>query len=130
MIFQPDNVWVIERALGHDPDTDAALLTCHMRGWVETLHDAVPKTDLKPDGRLPDNFNPKRIEPMYRLTEAGWCVIYRTHLWVLATFIVALATLIATFSGVMITRAISERDATQGLNGISGSRADTVSCLP
>ena len=53
MVLQPGNVLVIEREVGHDPDTLAALQTCHMRGWVEPMFDqAIPQGTLPPDLNL------------------------------------------------------------------------------
>ena len=80
MILQPGNAWVIEYALDHDHETEAALRTCHMRGWIDIMHNAVPSANLTPDGLLQDKLNPKQVETMYRLTEAGWSVINRTQL--------------------------------------------------
>lgn len=96
MILQPGNVWVIECAPSDLPYQQEALNTCLMRGWVEMLHDAVPKGEITPDGRPDLNRSFKRSAPIYRLTDAGWGVINRTHSWLLATFAVSLLALIAT----------------------------------
>ena len=40
--------------------------------------------------------------PYYRLTEAGWSTIRRTHLWVVITCAIAFATLIGTICGLLI----------------------------
>ena len=101
-ILQPGNWWVIERALDDDPDTQAALRTCHMRGWVDVLANAVPRQDLTPNGSPPSDLASARRDPVYRLTEAGWNVIHGTRWWVMATFLVALATLVATIVGIVI----------------------------
>jgi hypothetical protein len=37
MVLQPGDYWVIDRAIIHDEDTPAVLLTCQMRGWVEPV---------------------------------------------------------------------------------------------
>lgn len=50
LVLQPGNVWVIEKAVQDNEDTDAALKTCYMRGWVEPLENSVPKGKLKDDG--------------------------------------------------------------------------------
>jgi hypothetical protein len=126
MILQPGNVWVIEYALDHE--TKAALCTCHMRGWVDIMHNAVPSANLTPDGHhLQDNLDSKLAEPMYRLTETGWSVINRTQLWLFATFIVAFATLVATIGGVMVTRVMQKMDTNQVLYVTDDNHADVSS---
>src|ERR1051325_8216678 len=54
----PTNVWVAEHAVQEETDDGiaAAIRTCHMRGWVELLHDAVPRAQLGPDGRPPQGW--------------------------------------------------------------------------
>lgn len=79
MVLRPGNYWVIERAIARDDDTDAALLTCYMRGWIEPLEHAVPSSKLTNDGKLPPNFQFDRLETLYRLTSAGWSVIQRSN---------------------------------------------------
>lgn len=79
LILQPGNVWVVERALTDDSETTHAdLATCQMRGWIEVLHDAVPKGAVNPDGSLsqPVFHGTKTI---WRLTSAGWSVVQGTH---------------------------------------------------
>ena len=95
-ILQPGNVWVVERAVDDSDGEDvaAALRTCQLRGWVGIEVDAVPKGSISPRGELPLSMD--RVAPVYRLTEAGWSVVHRSHGWVLATFLVASVTLIAT----------------------------------
>jgi hypothetical protein len=53
LILQPGNVWVIEKAVSDQDDTASALRTCFMRGWVESLADAVPIGSLGPAGDYP-----------------------------------------------------------------------------
>jgi hypothetical protein len=96
MILQPGNVWVIECAPTNLPYQQEALNTCLMRGWVEILHDAVPKGLVTAQGRLDSERSFKSSESIYRLTDAGWAVINRTHAWLLATFAVSLLALLAT----------------------------------
>jgi hypothetical protein len=101
MILQPGNVLVIENSPTL-PYQEEALRTCLLRGWVEVLHDSVPHAALPPDMRLsegPPMFNSQRT--IYRLTEAGWQVINRTQTWVVATFAVAFASLIATVLAIL-----------------------------
>lgn len=105
LIAQPGNIWVIERALPRFDGYDEALLTCHMRGWVEQLEKAVPFGTLNTDGMLnPNDTSPfHSVAPIYRLTEAGWAAVNRTHAWLVATFTVTTVTLIATILGIWIT---------------------------
>ena len=56
LVFQPGNIWVIEKAVEDNEETDAALKTCYMRGWVEPLENSVPKGKPKEDGSLPDDY--------------------------------------------------------------------------
>jgi hypothetical protein len=42
------------------------------------------------------------IAPIYGLTEGGWAVLNRSHAWVLATFAVSFASLIASLFGVWV----------------------------
>jgi hypothetical protein len=106
MILQPGNVWVIENAVeSRDEKVASVLQTCQMRGWVDTLSDALPTGKLVGEGdtlHLPDKFT--GIEPLYRLTEAGWDVIHNSHNWVMITFFVALASLIASILSILINR--------------------------
>lgn len=94
-ILQAGNVWVIEHAVSEkDDDVAAALRTCHMRGWVEVLEEAVPEAEFNPN-------NPPRppiggVAPLYRLTASGWNALNRSHAWVISTFVVVSGTFIAT----------------------------------
>ncbi len=102
LILQPGNVFVIEKAPASQPGLEEALRTCHMRGWVEPICNAIPKGKLTKDGRLPEGDIVTGISPYYRLTEAGWSTIRRTHFWVVTTCAIALATLIGTICGLWI----------------------------
>jgi hypothetical protein len=61
--------------------TEAALVTCHHRGWVEPIYGGpVPTGELRfgPDGpRLPDVAPFNRLQQVYRLTDSGWAEIRR-----------------------------------------------------
>ena len=103
-ILQPGNVWVVERGPSRNDATDAALRSCHLRGWAEPIANAVPSGSLRPDGTLPDGQLYDRAGPVYRITDAGWQVLRRTHAWVVVTLVVALATLVATVLGILISR--------------------------
>jgi len=95
LILQPGNVWVVERAPSEGAEGVAeALRTCHLRGWVDVLSQAVPSACLRTDGSLP--ARPEGVAPVYRVTEAGWHQLRRTYTWVLLTFVVAAATLVLT----------------------------------
>jgi len=102
LILQPGNVWVIEKAVSsEDEEVAAALKTCHIRGWVEPIMNAIPGGNLNPDGSLPEKLF-THTAPLYRITEGGWSAINRTHYLLSKTFWVAFATLIATIVGVII----------------------------
>jgi len=92
-ILQPGDVWVIERSIKWTDGTAEALRTCHLRGWVEVIAEAVPHGELTAEGKLPPGIF-QRIEPSYRLTEAGWNAIHRLHGWVIATFVISLTALV------------------------------------
>ena len=77
LVLQPGNIWVVDHTGSKTDDTDAALLTCFMRGWVEPLEHALPHAKLKPDGSLPERW--EGVETQYRLTSAGWTIIHRTR---------------------------------------------------
>lgn len=105
LILQPGDVWVVENAIGHDDDTEAALRTCHLRGWVEPVADAVPMGDLTPEGQLPPGSLTTR--PCYRLTEGGWAALNRAHSWVVAGCLVAVTALIASIVSIVANRLFS-----------------------
>lgn len=94
VILQPQGVWVVEHAPTGMPYLDEAIRTCLLRGWVAVLEEAVPQGALN-KGQLPQGplFNGQGA--VYRLTEAGWFVINRSHTWVLATFFMALLSVLA-----------------------------------
>jgi len=108
LILQLGNIWVIEKAVSEDESEEvvAALRTCNLRGWVEILSDAVPRGKLTPEGKLPEGLPMSGVAPIYKLTEAGWNVIHRSHQWVVVTFVVVAITLIATILGIFITNAL------------------------
>ena len=94
IILQPGNVWVIEKAVRENEETAANLRTCHLRGWVEPIENAIPKGSLTPEGELPKGYIFSRIGPLYRLTDSGWAAIHRTHILLLASVFFALISLI------------------------------------
>src|SRR5205085_4072265 len=98
-ILQPGNVFVIDNSIDHDDETDAALRTCWLRGWVEPLDEkAVPVGQVAADGRLPNPlFTGATL--FWRITDSGWSVIRRSQMWVLGGFLIALLSLaVALFS--------------------------------
>jgi|SRR5436309_984432 len=90
MVLQPGNVWVIEKAVQDTKESDAALKTCYMRGWVEPIKDSIPKGMLQPDGSLPELSMFQSSGPVWRLTDSGWAAIQRAHEWTLFGILVAL----------------------------------------
>lgn len=95
LILQPGDVWVVERAISHDSETEAHLRTCQLRGWVEPVSNAVPSGRLTDKGGLSPGGLFDNIRPIYRLTDSGWAAINRSHLWVVFGAIIALASLFA-----------------------------------
>lgn len=105
IVLQPGGAWFIENGLPDSDDRDAALATCHMRGWVEVLRAPVPCGRLGDDLDVEKAMNTARLGILYRLTEAGWAVIHRSQGWIVATFLVAACALIATILDLMLIAA-------------------------
>ncbi len=104
-ILQPGDAWVVENAVSEEnADVAAALRTCNIRGWVEVMSKAIPEMKLQktPNG-LQISGDIAGVAPMYRLTEAGWNVLHGSHRWVILTFLIAFATLIAAILSVFIS---------------------------
>lgn len=101
LVLQPGSVWVIERAIPDNAETDAALKTCYMRGWVEPLENAVPTGKLAPDGTLPKNFKFAGSGPFYRLTSAGWSIIYRSYQLAQIAFLISVLSLVVSIANVL-----------------------------
>ena len=98
LVFQPGNVWVIEKAVQDNEETDAALKTCYMRGWVEPLENSVPKGKLKGDGSLPEGALFESAGPIWKLTDSGWAAINRAHEWTLIGILIGALGVIVAFS--------------------------------
>jgi hypothetical protein len=98
LVLQPGNVWVIEKAIEDNEETDAALKTCYMRGWVEPLENSVPKGKLKEDGSLPDGALFKSSGPIWKLTDSGWAAINRVHEWTLIGILIGAVGVIVALS--------------------------------
>ena len=107
-VLQPGNIWMVEKAVSEEESDQvvAALRTCNLRGWVQIHTDAIPHGKLTPDGKLPEGSRLSGTAPVYKLTEAGWNVIHRSHEWIVATFVIVAITLIATILGVFITNVL------------------------
>ena len=96
-VLQPGNVWLVDRAMPQNDETDALLKTCFMRGWVEPLQDAIPQGQLSQDGKLPSLSElAATVSPVWKLTDSGWSAIYRTHqLTLLGLYLTVLGIVIA-----------------------------------
>jgi len=79
MILEPGSVPVIERAVGHDENTKALLLTAQIRGWVEILHENMPTGQINDDGSINSEQPFQSIENHWKLTDSGWAAIQRRH---------------------------------------------------
>jgi hypothetical protein len=75
-------------AVADTEENDAALKTCHMRGWVEVLKE-MPAGEWPKDNKLPENpadiFT--KVRTFYRLTDAGWFVLNRTQSWTIVAVV-------------------------------------------
>jgi hypothetical protein len=89
LVVQPGNVWVIEKAVTENEETDAVLKTCYMRGWVEPLVNSIPRGKLREDGSLPDGNLIESYGPLWKLTDSGWATINRVHEWTLIGILIA-----------------------------------------
>jgi hypothetical protein len=102
LVLQPGNVLVVEQRPPNEEWFDIAFRTCHIRGWVDVLHDSIPSGSVGIDGGKP--AFPAELKPrtIYRLTEGGWAVIHRSYGWLIATFFVALMTLVAGVASIVL----------------------------
>lgn len=88
------NVWLIDNAVPESENSDCALLTCLLRGWVELYETDVPTRQLEGDLKLPTGKMFNKKSPIYTLSGAGWDAINRTHLWTFLTLLIAIAALL------------------------------------
>jgi hypothetical protein len=97
MILNPGGIWVIEKALIKNDETEAAISTCLMRGWIDIHDNSVKMCQLNPDGSLPENFKGKlQNDKLYKVTDSGWRVIKREQvILVLSLIFAVLAVVIA-----------------------------------
>ncbi len=93
-------VWLIDNAVEKSENSDCALLTCLLRGWVEPYHTDVPTHYLDKDLKLPQGKLFSEKSPIYRLSGAGWDAVNRTQLWTVLTLLV---TFVALFEGLLKT---------------------------
>lgn len=82
---------MIEKALARTPENEAAIRTCLMRGWVESLEENMPTGDLEAFLANPDGQMFTRNETIFRLTEGGWATLNRAHAWARVNTILAVA---------------------------------------
>lgn len=94
-IHQPTGYWIIDNPIEENREVEVALHTCHLRGWVEIMVNAVPKGKLE-NGNLPQI---EGIGPVYKLTDSGWQVINRSQSLLLISILIAILALIATVAG-------------------------------
>lgn len=93
-----DGYWMIERGIEHSPEIDEAIRTCHMRGWVDVLADAVPTTTETSHGT-----SDKGRQPVYRLTDAGWNAINRKHQMDVFSLVIAFTSLLVSGAGLIVS---------------------------
>ena len=103
LVLQPGNVWVIENAIEDNEQTDAALKTAYMRGWVAPIENAVPKGNLTPDGALPSGNPFQKVGPLWRLTEGGWAVVNRAHWWALFAIVISVLSFTVSVGSLLLT---------------------------
>ena len=90
LLLQPGSAWVIEKALPNTSQHQANIRTCMIRGWVETLHESIPSTNIDNNHGLSKGFKFDSNEDIYKLTDSGWNAIHRTHVITLLSIIIAL----------------------------------------
>ena len=102
LVLQPGNVEVIECAPPDEEWFDTGVRTARIRGWVDVLHENLPTGNMKMIGDVP--HPPSQMPPKthYKLTEAGWAVLNRSHGWVLATFIVSTLGLVISVAALIV----------------------------
>ena len=100
-------LWIVEgNPEAGDLEFKSMIRTCHLRGWVEPAFDKpIPRAPMpnNVDDIFRNPFVPTESDSIYRLTEAGWHVINRTHTWLLWTFAVSALSLLAAILGILMT---------------------------
>ena len=99
-VAQPGNAWAIERSVSHTETNEANLRTCHLRGWVEPIVDALPFFEVGEDLKIPQS--PAAVRPLYRLTDGGWNAIHRTRVLALLGVLISLVGLCATIMALVL----------------------------
>jgi hypothetical protein len=89
LVLKPGNVHVIENSPTNEEWFEVGIRTCHIRGWVEVLHENLPTGSIQMHGRTPQLPGEMPAQTHYRLTEGGWAVLHSSHGWVVATFIIS-----------------------------------------
>jgi hypothetical protein len=107
LILQPGNIIVVEQSPPNEDWFDLAVRTCHIRGWVDVLHDSIPSGVVRYEGETPILPEQMKSKTIYRLTEGGWSVIHRSHGWLIGTFAVGLLSLFAGIASVVVTLVIN-----------------------
>lgn len=102
IVLQPGNVHVIERGTPDEEWFELGIRTCHIRGWVEVLHESLPTTTVRFQGNHPLISQDAKAKNHYRLTEGGWAVLNRSHAWVLATFLVSTVGLVVSIASLVL----------------------------
>lgn len=103
IVLQPGNVQVIERGTPDEEWFELGVLTCHIRGWVEVLHENLPTGAVRFQGSDPKLPSEMRAKNHYKLTEGGWAVLNRSHAWVLAIFMVSVVGLIVALASLAVS---------------------------
>lgn len=100
-IVNPGGFWLVEQSLPTGDGIQESLRTCHLRGWVEPISPVgIPHIEVTSDGEFPSDLTPSHVDPIYRVTDAGWNQIHNIYGWILATFAVAFLTFCATIVSV------------------------------
>jgi hypothetical protein len=94
---------VIENAVTDNEQSDAALKTAYIRGWVKPIENAVPKGELTPDGTLPSGDLFQRVGPVWQLTEGDWSVVNRTHWWALFAILISVLSFTVSVGSLVLT---------------------------
>ena len=94
-----NGAWVIGDGIILDKDIEAALRTCHLRGWVEPITKAIPQSNVSMDLEI----KPGMSGPAYRLTEAGWNIIHGSYRTIKATFWITAFTLLLSVFGMFLS---------------------------
>lgn len=103
LILNPGGVWVIERAVEIDEETEPLLRTCELRGWIELIDNEMPNGKLPKDGNFAGNpFT--SVSPFYKLTDAGWRVINNELRLLLVSVLISILALICAILSIPIVQ--------------------------